>query len=252
MHAPPLVMLHGGFVSGASWEPQIDTLGARWRLVCMDLRGHGESASPLGLYSVEGFARDVLETMDELAIDRAVIVGHSLGGMVAQVIGAKHGDRVAGLVLADTSYGISTTPWERIQASLTRAMFHMMSIKRVGNLSARELGKRRRDVARYIRHEMAHFEQDRDTYMRIWRAVFEFDSRSWIGWIECPTLVLAAALNSNTIRQGKMMAAMIPSAQFATVERAGHMLNWDNPEGFDRAVTRFCEAIEWVREKLTK
>src|SRR5437867_2732151 len=84
------------------WEPQVRSLSGQFRVVTVDLRGHGESDAPLWLYTMDQFADDVKGLLDHLSIQQAVLAGFSMGGYVVFAFYRKYAGRVKGLVLADT------------------------------------------------------------------------------------------------------------------------------------------------------
>src|SRR5438045_3993605 len=98
--APPLVLLHALGESGADWHDLAGRLATGWRVYAPDLRGHGSSAWP-GEYSIELMRDDVWAFADRLGLDRPVLVGHSLGAMVACLAAQERPDRVARLVLEE-------------------------------------------------------------------------------------------------------------------------------------------------------
>ncbi len=99
---PTLVLVHG-FLSGLTyWEKQFELFSTRFDVVAFDLPGYGGKAHEVGLDSVEGFADFVLAKLDALGIDCFHLIGHSMGGMIAQEVAIKAADRVAGLVLYAT------------------------------------------------------------------------------------------------------------------------------------------------------
>src|ERR1700691_4593517 len=78
----PVVLLHGFPLSGAIWHEQQQQLSGRFRVIAPDLRGHGRSAAPAGVYDMDLLARDVLTLLDVLLIKKAIFIGHSMGGYV--------------------------------------------------------------------------------------------------------------------------------------------------------------------------
>ena len=98
----PVVLLHGLGSSTRDWEPQIAELSRHYRVVSIDLRGHGRSSRAPGPYSMAGFATDVAAVMTHLAIDSAHICGISLGGMVAFQLAADTPDRVRTLAIINS------------------------------------------------------------------------------------------------------------------------------------------------------
>jgi pimeloyl-ACP methyl ester carboxylesterase len=99
--APPLVLLHGIGSRGVSWWPVVDPLAAHFRLVVPDLRGHGDSDKPASGYLPDDYAADLAALIDVLELERPLILGHSLGGIVTMTWAAQHPDRAARIVLED-------------------------------------------------------------------------------------------------------------------------------------------------------
>ncbi|WP_276357807.1 alpha/beta fold hydrolase [Cohnella caldifontis] len=95
----PLVLLHGYCGDGRYWSEVVPALAAKYRVIVPDLRGHGGSPAPDGVYSMESLADDVIRLMDRLGIGRAFLFGHSLGGYVALALAERHPERLLGFGL---------------------------------------------------------------------------------------------------------------------------------------------------------
>jgi pimeloyl-ACP methyl ester carboxylesterase len=100
--APVLLLIHGFAGSTAWWNPVVPMLQQRYRVIRVDLLGHGASAKPAGGYDIPAQGRRVGAVLDQLRVDQAVIVGHSTGGAVATALAEQRPDVVAALVLIDT------------------------------------------------------------------------------------------------------------------------------------------------------
>jgi pimeloyl-ACP methyl ester carboxylesterase len=99
--APPVIAAHGITSNSFSWRAVARALQGRARLIALDLRGRGASRELAPPYGTSAHAQDVLAVLDALALDRAVLIGHSLGGYIVARVGAERPDRVAQLVLVD-------------------------------------------------------------------------------------------------------------------------------------------------------
>lgn len=101
----PVVMLSNSLASDLTmWESQVHVLvAAGYRVLRYDTRGHGHSAVPEGPYSIEMLTTDAVGIMDELGLDKVHFCGLSMGGMVGQMLGARHGDRLTSLIICSTS-----------------------------------------------------------------------------------------------------------------------------------------------------
>jgi pimeloyl-ACP methyl ester carboxylesterase len=99
---PPIVLIHGVLLAKESWDAQAAALARRARVVRFDLRGHGASSVPPGPYLMEALAGDVADVLDALQVERAAIVGHSLGGYVAFAFYRMFAERCSALGLVCT------------------------------------------------------------------------------------------------------------------------------------------------------
>ncbi len=101
---PPVLLLHAFPLHSGMWEPQLEALCDRWRLIAPDLKGFGASDAPddVSAYSMAGYADEVAGVLAGLRLDRVVVVGLSMGGYVAFSLMSRHRDLVSALVLCDT------------------------------------------------------------------------------------------------------------------------------------------------------
>jgi pimeloyl-ACP methyl ester carboxylesterase len=99
--SPPLVLIHGWTCDHTYLAPQRDHFARRHRVISMDLRGHGESDKPRVPYTISGFADDVAWLCRELGLAKPVVIGHSMGGMTALEVAARHPDLPAAIIVCD-------------------------------------------------------------------------------------------------------------------------------------------------------
>src|SRR5712691_6888929 len=116
---PSTLLLHGIGNYGRYWDLFADAVAGRLRLVAPDARGHGESGRPADGYAPADFAADALAVLDALRIERAVVVGHSMGGLHSINLAARHGERVRAQVIVDASPEPLPAGAERAQRLLT-------------------------------------------------------------------------------------------------------------------------------------
>lgn len=100
--SPAIVLVHGWSCDRSYWREQVDPLATRHSVVAIDLAGHGESGTGRSSWTMAAFGGDVAAVVDDLALDRVVLVGHSMGGDVIVEAALLLGDRVRGLVWVDT------------------------------------------------------------------------------------------------------------------------------------------------------
>lgn len=95
---PALVLTHGVSMDHRMWQPQVDALSDRYRVVSYDVRGHGQSACSPDQFTPRAAASDLVELLDEVGASRAVLVGHSLGGTISQITALERPDRLSAFV----------------------------------------------------------------------------------------------------------------------------------------------------------
>jgi (E)-2-((N-methylformamido)methylene)succinate hydrolase len=115
---PPVMLIHGVGADGTSWEQIAAALSPDFRVMRLDLRGHGRSGHIAGALTLDDFVRDVVDVLDACGVLAAHIVGFSLGGMIAQGIALQHAERVLRLVLLSAVAGRTTEERQRVQARL--------------------------------------------------------------------------------------------------------------------------------------
>lgn len=113
----PVIMIHGWACDGSDWSWLSAALDGTHRIIVPDLRGHGRSGAGES-YRPEDFAADILSLIGALDLHDVVIVGHSLGAIVASLIASANPELVAGLILVDASYGETPESMERMLAAV--------------------------------------------------------------------------------------------------------------------------------------
>jgi pimeloyl-ACP methyl ester carboxylesterase len=107
---PPLLFIHGWSCDSTNWRTQVRAFRRTHRIVTTDLRGHGKSSKPKQGYTMESFCEDLEWLMGELDLRRPVVVGHSMGGVIALMLTRRAKQRFSGLVMVDPSLHVALTP----------------------------------------------------------------------------------------------------------------------------------------------
>jgi pimeloyl-ACP methyl ester carboxylesterase len=108
----PILCLHGRWGRGETWVDFIQHYGSTYRVIAPDQRGHGLSSKPISKYTAEEMADDMIQLLDYLGIDSAIVVGHSMGGYIAGHLAASYPGRVRALAILDKSAAGPTKPNE--------------------------------------------------------------------------------------------------------------------------------------------
>jgi pimeloyl-ACP methyl ester carboxylesterase len=216
--APTLMLLHGWTASSAlNWFTAFDTLGARFRVLAIDHRGHGFGLRTPDRFRLADCADDVAVLADILGVDRLVPVGYSMGGPIAQLVWHRHRDLVSGLVLCATSRNfIGRSPAERAWAGgieglawaarATPGVVRRRIVDRVlqGRVETTEIGL-------WARQELRR--NDPRMLAEAGRALARYSSRDWITGVDVPTAVVVTEKDLVVApRRQHNLAAAIPGA----------------------------------------
>lgn len=244
---PPVVLLHGLGSRGEDWALQVPVLvEAGYAVLAPDLRGHGRTDKPPGPYTIRQMADDLDGLMGALGIERSVVVGLSLGGLVAQALAVGHPTRVRALVLVNTSARLRPQGrwgW----AHLLRRGWLLVAggMRRQAEAVARELFPHpEQEAMRRVAAERLA-ENDPAAYQATVWAVLRFDGRRDLGRIRVPTLVVAGAEDTTVSMEAKReLAVRIPNARLEVVPDSGHATPLDQPEVFNRLLLEFLRRQE--------
>ena len=239
---PPLLLIHGLGYARWGWEPVVDRLAERFRVLVFDNRGIGESEVPPGPYTAAEMAEDAVRVLDEAGVGRAHVVGTSLGGMVAQELALAHPERVDGLVLACTTPGgAGAFPLpQRTLALMAEApsLAPEVALRRfVENALADDAPEEL--VDRIYARRLAS-PPDPAGWQAQAAAGAGFDALDRIGGIGARTLILHGTDDSVVdSRNAALLAERIPDARVRLFEGRGHLFFWEDPDGFVEAVEEF-------------
>ena len=224
---PPLVCVHGAGSSSVVWMEVVRRLSHRCRVVAPDLPGHGQSDRwhPPEEVSVAMYRDAVGTVCAQLKIERAVLMGHSMGALIALDAAAAWPERVAGLVLVNGGVRLPVAP--EVFVKLTG------DFTRFGKWLARVVWSpaTSRDVVE--RWGTLAFTADQEVTLADFRAVERYDGATAAAKVRAPTLVLGGEDDLMTPpKLTRELAAAVPGARAVVVPEAAHMLAQEQPERF--------------------
>jgi pimeloyl-ACP methyl ester carboxylesterase len=259
---PPLVLLHGIMLSSALWVHQLRDLALHHRVIAIDLRGHGQSLPGSTGSGIPILAADVAAVLEALAVEQAVVVGHSMGGLVALQMAldlppAERRLRVAGLVLTSTTAGpFATLPgWTgvaRVTGPVTAQALLVGERLGAKALPSRDLrwwlvrlgfgADAPPAQVRFV--EAMHRATPSRTLADLIPSVATFDLSSRLGSLDVPVLVVVGSHDRLTApRLARRLAAALPEAQLVELPRCGHMPMLERRHEFSRLLDEFTAKI---------
>jgi pimeloyl-ACP methyl ester carboxylesterase len=257
----PMVFVHGFANDAHVWDDIAPIVAPHYRVIALDLRGHGDSGrAPDGRYDAEVLCDDLVCALENLGIERLVLVGHSLGGRVSMHFAGRHADRLAGLVLVDsapefdargtTRIVFDAQKGERTFASIDDyelLLGHQYPVTPPSILSrlARSWLRERSD-GRYELKLDADFLTARRgiTAEEEERLEAEETKKLWnaLEGLSCPVLVVRGAASDlfDPEVADRMVEDVLQNGTLEIIAHAGHSVMLDNPEAFERAFSRFA------------
>ena len=238
-----VVMFSNSLASALSmWDLQVPPLvEAGYRVLRYDSRGHGQSEVPEGPYSIEMLAADAVGLMDALGLEKVHFCGLSMGGMVGQMLGARHGDRLISLTLSSTSAHMPPREiWdERIKTVRENGMDAVVdaTIDRWFTKAGQE---RRVAEVEKIRHLI--LQTRTDGFCAACAAIQNMDQRDSIRSISTVTLVLVGEHDPGTpVSAAEFIHQQTSSSELKVFSDAAHFVNVEQSRVFNEALLKFIE-----------
>ncbi len=235
----PVVLIIGLGGDHLSWGFQLGALAERYRVIAFDNRGVGQSEAPDLPYTTRMMAEDTRGLMDALGIERARVVGVSMGGMIAQELALQHPERVRALHLGctmarpDAYLSALSASWRELRTQMGREF----ALRAIGPwlFAPATYNERPEFVEMIFQNGLANpHPQSVTGYLRQSEAVMAHDTLERLAAIRCPTLV---SVGEEDIllppRFSRELAARVPGARFELVQASGHVYFWERPDVFN-------------------
>ncbi|TMF07254.1 MAG: alpha/beta fold hydrolase [Chloroflexi bacterium] len=248
----PVVLVHGYTGNSRNWALTAPALAERFRVISVDLRGHGSSAKPTSedAYALETMASDVYELLKNLDVSECALVGHSMGGMVSQLLILEHPEMVRALVLVDTA------------AEVPKGLLYD---------ERRKQRQRLVEIAKKEGMEAVFEEQLKVTpipeafktspeYIDVWRQQFLMTSRE--AYIACatgmssrrsllgdlasitvPTLIICGEHDEPFLEPSRDMHKAVPGSELIIIAGAGHGPQMETPAEFNEVLMAFLSTV---------
>lgn len=228
------------------WDDVVELLPDGLRLVRYDKRGHGLSELTPGPYAMEQLADDAAALLDRLGVAGAVVVGLSIGGMIAQSLAARRPDLVKGLVLMDTAAKIATPEvWEERLAAVEAGGIAAVLEATQKRWFPESFHRAHPEEARIWATMMAR--QPAEGYVACGRAIQAADLTEATRALRVPTLAMGGSEDLSTPPElVKGTARLIPGARFELIEGSGHLPCVDRPAMVAALITSFLQDLNLV------
>jgi pimeloyl-ACP methyl ester carboxylesterase len=239
---PPVLLVHGYGDNSRSFSLLAPHLADRFRLLAVDLRGHGASSAPECCYALSELAYDLRLVLDVLQIERASLVGHGLGGMLGQVFAARWPERLDRLALIASAPSMSEAAardgwlWEQVHALEA-------PIEPGGGFMQERYATPGPVDPDFLERQMA---ESAAVPAHVWRSLLyelQVTEPGRVLWgVEAPTLILWGEEDALVDRADQdQLRAALPEATFGALPGLGHNPHWEDPAGLAAAIGAFLQ-----------
>jgi len=241
----PIVLIHGLGSSARDWFAQIPFLEKHYRVITLDLRGHGRSDKPDEPYSIAQFARDVAVILRKMEAAPAHVVGLSMGGMVAMQLAADAPELVRSLVVVNSAVDVRLKTWRDVWFYVSRRFaVQALGMRRVGKLIADRLFVRpdQEDIrAEFVERWAGN---DQAAYIRTVDAIMGWSVLDRLDRITMPALLVSSEHDYTPVSAKNLTVARMPNAELAVVDGARHALPVERPDEFNALLDDFLRRVE--------
>lgn len=246
--APAITFVHGQAFDLSTWSAQAREFHHRYRVLRLDLRGHGDSGiGDVADLRMRHLAADVLGLLDALGIERTHYVGKSLGGMIGFELALEHPDRLRSVTFVATQGAMPAGSVERMHANVDRFRAAGATLgANAQTLLDRYVAPAWRDANpeayAALRDRVAA--QSVEGYARTTEAILAMDYDRRLAGIRVPTMVVAGEIDAPTPpSRMEIYRDRIPGARMAVIRGAAHLPNLEKPAAFNQALAGFLDGL---------
>jgi 3-oxoadipate enol-lactonase len=241
---PPVILVHGIGARRQSWAGLLEYLKADYQCLSYDLRGHGDSPNSDGSFGLDELVADLEALRAKLGIERAHVIGHSLGGMIGPAYARAFPQRVISLGLLSTAAFRTEDDSAKVRAVIA-AMEKNGIAETLDALAERwfTLQFMKERPERIAQRKRQVVETDPGVFLNVFRIYAETEMSPWLHEIKVPCLVLTGELDAGcNPRLNRRIADALPNSELVILDGLKHAILIEAPDGVARHVLRFLNA----------
>jgi 3-oxoadipate enol-lactonase len=240
----PVLLVHGLGSSCQDWEYQIPALNAHYRVIAIDVRGHGRSDKPRERYSIAGFSADIEALLDHLQTGPVHYVGLSMGGMIGFQLAVDHPRLLKSLCIVNSAPEVKIKTFEDCKQFAKRWLLaRLFSMKMIGKGLGKSLFPKPEQAQ--LREKIARrwAQNDKRAYLASFSAIVGWGVTERLSRIACPTLIVTADRDYTPVELKRTYAALIPNARVEVIEDSRHASPLDQPQVFNQRLLAFLATV---------
>lgn len=239
----PVLLVHGLGSSCQDWEYQIPALAAQYRVIAVDVRGHGRSDKPRERYSIPGFSADIQALLDHLQPGPVHYIGLSMGGMIGFQLAVDHPHLLKTLTIVNSAPQVKIKSANEVWQYAKRwTLARLVSMETIGKGLGKNLFPKpeQADLRQKIATRWA--QNDKHAYLASFDAIVGWGVQERLSRISCPTLIVTADKDYTPVELKADYVRLIANARLQIIDNSRHATPLDQPDEFNRVVLAFLDA----------
>jgi 3-oxoadipate enol-lactonase len=243
-HGAPLLLVHGLGSSTLDWEEQTAVLAAHYRVIAIDLRGHGRSDKPVEHYSIAGFAEDVAALIEHLKLDPVHLVGISMGAMVGFQLAVDRPELLRSLTIVNSGPEVKAKSFnDCVQIAKRWSFSRLLSLETIAKGLGKLLFPKPEQVELRLKIERRWPRNDKRAYLSSLDAIIGWGVRDRLSHITCPVLVISGDRDYTTVASKEAYVRELADARLVVIADSRHATPMDQPALFNAQLLSFLSEI---------
>lgn len=249
-HGTPVLLIHGLGSSTLDWEFQIPVLSAHYRVLALDVRGHGRSDKPRERYRMVDFADDVAALIEHLQLPPVHLVGISMGGMIGFQLGVDQPHLLRSLTIVNSAPEVKAHNLrERLEIAKRWLLARLLPLETLAKALGKLLFPRPEQAELRHKVEQRWPRNDKRAYLASLDAIIGWGVRERLQRITCPTLVISADRDYTPIEHKQAYVTELPEARLQVIDNSRHATPLDQPQRFNTVLLDFLGEVDGTANK---
>lgn len=249
-HGTPVLLIHGLGSSTLDWEFQIPVLSAHYRVLALDVRGHGRSDKPRERYRMVDFADDVAALIEHLQLPPVHLVGISMGGMIGFQLGVDQPNLLRSLTIVNSAPEVKAHNLrERLEIAKRWLLARLLPLETLAKALGKLLFPRPEQAELRRKVEQRWPRNDKRAYLASLDAIIGWGVRERLQRITCPTLVISADRDYTPIEHKQAYVTELPDARLQVIDNSRHATPLDQPQRFNTVLLDFLGEVDGTANK---
>jgi pimeloyl-ACP methyl ester carboxylesterase len=240
----PVLLVHGLGSSSLDWEYQIPVLSPHYRVIVIDVRGHGRSEKPRERYSIAGFSADIEALVRYLKLGPVHLVGLSMGGMIGFQLAVDKPQLLKSLTIVNSTPEVKVKTFQDMHMFAKRWLLaRIFSMETIGKGLGKNLFPKPEQAELRRKIAIRWGQNEKRAYLDSFNAIVGWGVQDKLSTITCPALIVTADHDYTPIALKQAYTRLMPNARLAVIENSRHASPLDQPDAFNATLLEFLRAL---------